>query len=53
MIYTYVIVDDEPFARKLVYAHTSKIEGLLLVGECGDAPETKGMLGSRRVDLLF
>jgi DNA-binding LytR/AlgR family response regulator len=53
MKYRYLIVDDEPLARKLVYSHTSKIEGLELVGECEDAIVAGNMLRSKPVDLLF
>ncbi|QHT70957.1 response regulator transcription factor [Rhodocytophaga rosea] len=53
MKYRYLIVDDEPLARKLVLAHTSKIEGLELAGECEDAIVAGNMLRSKPVDLLF
>jgi DNA-binding LytR/AlgR family response regulator len=49
----YIIVDDEPFARKLIASHTSKIEGLEFVGECGSALEASNFLRGRQVDLLF
>jgi DNA-binding LytR/AlgR family response regulator len=53
MKYKYLIVDDEPFARKLVASHASKIEGLELSGECGDAIEASNFLRTHTVDLIF
>jgi len=53
MKYRYLIVDDEPFARKLVASHASKIEGLELSGECGDAIEASNLLRTQSVDLIF
>jgi DNA-binding LytR/AlgR family response regulator len=53
MKYKYLIVDDEPFARKLVAAHASKIEGLELAGECGNAIEASNFLRTQAVDLVF
>ncbi|HPW63851.1 MAG TPA: response regulator, partial [Cyclobacteriaceae bacterium] len=49
----YLIVDDEPLARKLIASHTSKIEGLELVGECGTAIEAANLLRTKSVDLIF
>jgi DNA-binding LytR/AlgR family response regulator len=53
MKFKYLIVDDEPLARKLVAAHTSKIEGLESVGECGNAVEASNMIRTKSVDLIF
>jgi two-component system, LytTR family, response regulator LytT len=53
MKFKYLIVDDEPLARKLIFSHTSKIEGLELLGECGDAIEASNFLRNRQVDLIF
>lgn len=53
MKYKYLIVDDEPLARKLVASHASKIEGLELAGECGNAIEASNFLRSHAVDLIF
>jgi DNA-binding LytR/AlgR family response regulator len=53
MKFKYLVVDDEPLARKLVAAHVSKIEGLELAGECSDAIEASNFLRSRSVDLIF
>jgi DNA-binding LytR/AlgR family response regulator len=49
----YLIVDDEPLARKLIASHASKIEALELVGECGNAIEAANVLRNKSVDLLF
>jgi DNA-binding LytR/AlgR family response regulator len=53
MSYKYLVVDDEPLARKLILSHTEKIEGLELAGECGDAIQAGNILRSRQVDLIF
>jgi DNA-binding LytR/AlgR family response regulator len=53
MKYKYLIVDDEPLARKLIASHTSKIEGLELVGECGSALEASNLLRNKSADLIF
>lgn len=53
MKYKYLIVDDEPFARKLVASHTLKIEGLEFSGECGNAIEASNFLRTHTVDLIF
>lgn len=53
MKYKYLIVDDEPLARKLIASHASKIEGLELAGECGNAIEAANLLRTKSVDLIF
>jgi DNA-binding LytR/AlgR family response regulator len=53
MKFKYLIVDDEPLARKLIASHTSKIEGLELVGECGTAIEAANLLRTKSIDLIF
>jgi len=53
MKYKYLIVDDEPLARKLILSHASKIEGLELAGECGSAIEAANFLRNKPVDLIF
>ena len=53
MKYKYLIVDDEPLARKLIASHASKIEGLELARECGDAIEASNFLRACSVDLIF
>ena len=53
MKYNYLIVDDEPLARKLIASHASKIEGLELVGECSSALEACNLLRNKSADLIF
>ncbi len=53
MKYKCLIVDDEPLARKLVASHVSKIEGLELSAECGNAIEASNFLRAHSVDLIF
>lgn len=53
MKYKYLIVDDEPLARKLIASHASKIEGLESAGECGDAIEASNFLRTHSIDLIF
>ncbi len=49
----FIIVDDEPLARKLIAAHASKIEKLELVSECGNAIEAANLLRTKSIDLIF
>jgi DNA-binding LytR/AlgR family response regulator len=53
MKYKYLIVDDEPLARKLIASHASRIESLELVGECATAIEAVNLLRQKAVDLIF
>ncbi len=53
MKYKFLIVDDEPLARKLIASHTAKIEGLELAGEFGDAIQASNYLREHTVDLIF
>lgn len=53
MSYQFLIVDDEPLARRLIQSHASKIEGLKASGECKDALEAANYLRTRPVDLVF
>ena len=53
MNFRYIIVDDEPLARKLIATHASKIEGLVLAGECNGAIAAANILRNDRVDLIF
>jgi DNA-binding LytR/AlgR family response regulator len=53
MKFKYLVVDDEPLARKLIATHASKIEGLELVCECASAIEASNVLRSKPVDLIF
>ena len=53
MRYKYLVVDDEPLARKLILSHSSKIEGLECVGECDNALIASNILRTTKVDLIF
>lgn len=53
MKFKYVIIDDEPLARKLIASHASKIEGLEFSGECSNAIEASNLLRGKQVDLIF
>lgn len=53
MKFRILIVDDEPLARKLIGSHVSKIEGLEIMGECGDAIEASNLIRNHPVDLIF
>jgi DNA-binding LytR/AlgR family response regulator len=53
MKFRYLIVDDEPLARKLIATHTSKIETLEFSGECSNAIEASNFLRKHQVDLIF
>lgn len=48
-----LIVDDEPFARKLLAGYAGRVEALHLVAECGSALEAAQHLRTQRVDLVF
>lgn len=49
----YLIVDDEPFARKLILAHAQKIDFLQEVGSCSSAMEALSYLQREKVDVIF
>jgi DNA-binding LytR/AlgR family response regulator len=53
MKFKFIIVDDEPLARKLIASHASKIEGLEFYGECANAIEASNFLRTKKVDLIF
>ena len=53
MTFKYMVVDDEPLARKLVISHASKIEGLEFAGECSDAIEASNFLRLQSVALIL
>ncbi|HZB13127.1 MAG TPA: LytTR family DNA-binding domain-containing protein [Chryseolinea sp.] len=53
MKFKFIIIDDEPLARKLIASHASKIEGLEFLGECSNAIEASNLLRNKSVDLLF
>jgi DNA-binding LytR/AlgR family response regulator len=53
MSFRYLIIDDEPLARKLIAAHASRIEGLEAAGQFGNAIEALNFLTTHDVDLIF
>jgi len=53
MAYNYIVVDDEPLARKLVVKHCSHFPELTLVGECASVVEAVHLLRQARVHLIF
>lgn len=53
MKFKYIVIDDEPLARKLVISHASKIELLELSGECSNAIEAISALRKTNADLIF
>jgi DNA-binding LytR/AlgR family response regulator len=53
MKFKYLIVDDEPLARKLIQSHASKIEMLEESGVCHSAVEAANFLRKTQVDLIF
>ena len=53
MKFKFIVVDDEPLARKLIASHASRVESLELVGECATAVEAINLLRTKSVDLIF
>jgi DNA-binding LytR/AlgR family response regulator len=53
MKFKYLIVDDEPLARKLLASHASKVEALERVSECATAIEAANQIRSKAIDLIF
>jgi Response regulator containing CheY-like receiver and SARP domains len=53
MRFKYLIVDDEPLARKLILSHAAKIDSLELVKECATAFDAMNVLRATKVDLIF
>jgi DNA-binding LytR/AlgR family response regulator len=49
----YLVVDDEPLARKLVISHASRIDTLEFSGEFANALDANYFLRNHQVDLLF
>jgi DNA-binding LytR/AlgR family response regulator len=52
-MFSCLIVDDEPLARKLVASYLLKMKNLNLIGQCQDAIEAGRFLREKRVDLVF
>ncbi len=53
MKFKYLIVDDEPLARKLIASHASKMENMELAGECTNALAAINLLRSKSINLIF
>jgi two-component system LytT family response regulator len=53
MSYTCVIVDDEPFARKLMEEYVSKVPDLKLIQSCANPLVAIEVLRENPVDILF
>ena len=50
---TCLIVDDEPLAVQLLKKHVTELDGLELIGTCGNAIEASSFLMQHQVELLF
>ena len=48
-----IIIDDEPFARKLILDYASRIEGLNILVDFPNALEALAFLQQQQVDLIF
>lgn len=48
-----LIVDDEPYARKLLEEFVQKTEELTLIGSANNAMEARTILAKQKVDILF
>src|SRR5882672_4557387 len=53
MSFRYLIIDDEPLARKLIASHASRIDCLEPAGQFGNAIEALNFLRTHDVDLIF
>ncbi|MEM0930914.1 MAG: LytTR family DNA-binding domain-containing protein [Bacteroidota bacterium] len=53
LIYTCLIVDDEPLAQELIAEYVSQIPELQVVGRCSNALEASSFLAKEPIDLLF
>lgn len=48
-----IIVDDEPVAMDILENHLSKIDHIIVIGRCKNAPEAFNMINSHTIDLIF
>ena len=48
-----LVIDDEPFARKVIMEFCSHMPNLLVVGACGNALEARNVLQQQPVDIIF
>jgi DNA-binding LytR/AlgR family response regulator len=53
MMFRYLIIDDEPLARRLISSHASRIDCLECSGQFRNAIEALNFLRSHQVDLIF
>jgi DNA-binding LytR/AlgR family response regulator len=53
MKFRYLIVDDEPLARKLIQSHAGKVEMLEEAGVCNNAVDAANFLRVNKVDIIF
>ncbi len=52
-IYTCIVVDDEPLARKLLQDYLDLLPNMKLLGCCKNAGEAIAILQDKEVDILF
>ena len=48
-----LLIDDEPPALKVLQSHIAQIDGLEVVGSCGNAVEAINVLHQKTVDVMF
>jgi DNA-binding LytR/AlgR family response regulator len=53
MKFKYLIVDDEPLARKLMATHAAQVEILEPAGQCANAMEASSLVRNQKIDLIF
>lgn len=53
MKFKYLIVDDEPLARKLIATHAAQVEMLEPAGQCASAMEATHLIRNQKIDLIF
>jgi DNA-binding LytR/AlgR family response regulator len=53
MKFKYLIVDDEPLARKLMATHAAQVEILEQAGQCASAIEATQLIRNQKIDLIF
>ncbi|MFN8256052.1 MAG: LytTR family DNA-binding domain-containing protein [Bacteroidales bacterium] len=53
MVYTCIIVDDEPLAIEVIKSHVEKLKLFRIAGECSNAIEAFQILTAEKVDLMF
>jgi DNA-binding LytR/AlgR family response regulator len=53
MKFKYLIVDDEPLARKLMNSYAAQVEMLEYAGQCASAMEATQLIRNQKIDLIF